>query len=295
VIPLSLVIVTFNSGDVIGSCLESFQDCTDVEIVIVDNASIDNTVQFIESHFPAVILIKNSINKGFASAANQGFARTSAPWVMFLNPDTTIPGNKINLLPGILRNQNQWSIAGCRMVDQLGKPRISCWKQRSLFTLFLESYLPYSASLPLISELPDAAQEVEMVSGGCMLIRRDVFSNLGGFDERFFMYYEDADLCLRARRAQHKIWYLPDIPVSHHVAISTEGDRGKFFQYIYSSKRAFYRKHFYGVRSSLASGFIFSGIVLRIIAYGVVGLFGAKEFRQLYSQHLHLLHGMKIG
>jgi GT2 family glycosyltransferase len=293
VISFSLVIVTYNSGAVIGSCLESFHESPGIEIVIVDNASTDNTVHLIESRFPAVILLKNSINKGFAAAANQGFARTSATWVMFLNPDTTIPENKINLLPEILRDQTQWSIAGCRMVDQSGNPQVSCWKSPSLFSLFLESSLPYSVSLPLITELPDTAREVEMVSGGCIIVRRDIFTELGGFDERFFLYYEDADLCLRARRAQHRIWYLPDIPVSHHVAISTEGNRGKFFEYIYSSKRAFYRKHFHGIRCSIASGFVISAVVLRIIAYGVIGLFGAKEFRQLYSQHLQLLRSKK--
>ena len=180
------------------------------------------------------------------------------------------------------------------MVDPAGNPQASCWKSPSLFLLFLESFLPYSVSLPLITELPDTAREVDMVSGGSMIVRREIFTELGGFDERFFLYYEDTDLCLRARRAQHRIWYLPDIPVSHHVAISTEGNREKFFRYIYSSKRAFYGKHFHGCKSSLASGFILVGIFIRIIAYGFIGFFGVNEFRQLYSHHLQLLRSTKI-
>jgi GT2 family glycosyltransferase len=294
VIPLSLVIVTYNSSSVIGPCLESLQEYTDLEIVIVDNASTDTTLQVIESRFPTVVLIKNSANKGFASAANKGFARTSAPWVMFLNPDTTFRGNSINSLTTILQQEQQWSIAGCRMVDQKGKPQVSCWKPPSLFSLFLESYLPYRVSLPLITEMLDDAREVEMVSGGCMIVRREVFADLGGFDERFFLYYEDADFCLRARRDQQRIWYLSGVLVTHHVAVSTEGDRDVFFNHIYSSKRAFYRKHFQGVRSSIASGFILSGIILRIIAYGFVGLFGAEQFQQLYSYHLRLLRGKDV-
>lgn len=292
-ISLSLVIVTYNSGTVISSCLESFRECPEFEIVIVDNASTDNTVQLIESRFPAVILLKNSVNKGFASAANQGFGRTTAPWVMFLNPDTTIPADKICSLRMVLQEQNQWSIAGCRMVDQAGNRQRSCWKSPSLFLLFLESFLPYSLSLPLLTQLPDRTREVNMVSGGCMIIRRKLFADLGGFDERFFMYYEDADLCLRARREKHKIWYLFDIPVFHHVALSTEGDRGTFFQHIYTSKRAFYKKHFHGIKASIASGFIRSGIFLRVIAYGIIGFFGVNEFRQLYRQHVHYLRGVK--
>jgi len=289
VISLSLIIVSYNSSSVIVPCLESLHCLTDVEIIIVDNASTDTTRNLIEVDFPHVFLIKNSVNKGFAAAANQGFASASGRWVMFLNPDTVLRVCNIDSIMKFLKHTNRASVIGCRMVDESGLPQPSCWKAPSLCMLFLDSFLPYRTSRSLISEIPQTVREVDMVSGACMIVRREVFDDLGGFDERFFMYYEDADFCLRARKKNYRIYYTPDISICHRIANSTDSEKNRFFRYLYASKLTFYKKHFRGIRSLLAWIFIVSGVVLRIIAYAWIGIFGVNKFQQLTVNHLGIL------
>ena len=182
----------------------------DCEIIVIDNASIDNTVGVVRNFFSAVEIFANPGNPGFAAAVNQGAAISNGRMLLLLNPDTIVHEDFFSTLDAFIERTPQAGIIGCNMLDHLGSHQPSCWKNASIWTALLEAVLPYNLSSRLVTDNPVQASEVDMVSGGCMCIRKEIFEALKGFDERFFMYYEDSDFCLRAKESGCKIFFLPD-------------------------------------------------------------------------------------
>jgi GT2 family glycosyltransferase len=290
----SVIIVTYNSAGWIGECLRSVRaqknSSFPLEIIVVDNASADSTVSVIRENFPEVRLIVNSKNTGFASAVNTGVAEAKHTHLLILNPDTVVSENFLVTLNERLSGINGSAIVGCGMTDADGTPQRSCWKMPSLWTVLLEAFLPYESSLPLVTELPGTFAKVDAVSGGCMVIPKDVFRTLGGFDEKFFMYYEDFDLCRRASRMNIPVYYDPGSRVIHHVRKSTLSENEKFFMYVYESKLKYFSKHESFPAYFLTYCVIVAGIALRIPAYWVAGkLFSKQELLQLSKYHTFVL------
>jgi N-acetylglucosaminyl-diphospho-decaprenol L-rhamnosyltransferase len=269
---LSIIIVTYKSENVITQCLSSIQPVDGIEIIVIDNASPDSTVAIINDKFPQIKSVGNKKNIGFAAAANQGFKISSAPIVLFLNPDTELNSGFVESLLVRFNNDPSLSIVGSRLINADGSTQPSCWKRFSLLTLFLESFLPYAVSLPLVTVIPKRFEEVEIVSGACMAVRREVFKKVGMFDTRFFMYYEDADFCLRAITAGYKIFYNPDTKVIHHQWKSSESSTDVFFSHIFESKLSFYKRHFSGIKYILASLIIYSSLLFKTPLYFLVGI-----------------------
>jgi GT2 family glycosyltransferase len=181
------------------------------------------------------------------------------------------------------------------MVGEQGNHQASCWHDPSLTTVFCEMFLPYNLSLSLVTEKPLITKEVDMVSGGCMAVQREVFRDLNGFDERFFMFYEDADLCLRARKAGFKVYHTPAISVVHHVGSSND-DPTLFFFRVYRSKLQFIRKHYSSLSYVAAYVMVIGGIVLRIPAYALLGAAGFnKKFLGLAKVYTKVLKRFVIS
>jgi GT2 family glycosyltransferase len=150
----------------------------------------------------------------------------------------------------------------------------------------LESALPYQWSLSLVTERPTALSEVEAISGASLVIPRDLFRRLGGFDERFFMYYEDFDLCMRARGSGVPIFQEPRAVAVHHARQSTAGNRELFFWYVYRSKLMIVQKHGSPAAALLAFTIMLLGLAARIPAYAVAG----KLLRDPELLHLSKCH-----
>lgn len=273
---LSIVIINYNGGDDIIECLASIRKSDakfhSSEVIIVDNASTDSSPSNIRKRFPEALLIENKENRGFAAAANQGFARSAGDAVVFLNPDTVLEHDFFEQLGQFLENNPQAFFIGCKLVDARGSQQPSCWRAPTLNTLLLEAFLPYTVSLWLVSQKPHEAQEVDVVSGACMVVRRDAFERLGGFDERFFMYYEDADLCFRARQSGLQILFCPKAVAFHRVGGSPWADSTSFFLTNYKSKLMFFRKHFSSRYQRTAKVIVVAGILLRIPSYLIAGI-----------------------
>ncbi len=294
---LSVVIVTFNSRDCIAECLRSIltgpQESASTEIIVVDNASSDGTPELLAREFSKIVLIRNTENAGFAAGVNQGAARATGLFLLILNPDTVLSEGAVPGLVNYMKEHPGTSAAGCGLMDRKGRHQPSCWRKPTLFTALAEAFLPHAWSLPLVTESPTSPREVDMVSGACMLVRPEVFSRMSGFDPRFFMYYEDADFCLRVRRAGGSIVYLPEVRVTHLVRKSTGSDPDMFFLHVYRSKMIFFRKHFKPFVAPLASAVIMAGVVLRIPVYALAGaLLMNRELLRLAKYHTLVIRKM---
>lgn len=208
--PVSIVVVTHNSEKDINSCLQNLlkTNYPKLEIIVIDNKSTDKTKEIISRDFPEVILIKNSKNFGFAKGSNQGIKKTMNELIAVINPDTLVTTDWLIPLSEAISKKD---IAICQ-------PKILLTKKRRLInsngktTHFLgfEWLTDY-----LKPDLPMNPHEITSFSGACFLVKKEIFNNLGGFDNDFFMYYEDGDFSWRLRLAGYKILVISESVVYH--------------------------------------------------------------------------------
>jgi GT2 family glycosyltransferase len=288
---ISVIIVTYNSADTVLSCLESFGKRLDasngVEIIIVDNASNDNTVSVLAEKFPLLPVIRNTANMGFAAAVNRGVAASKSQYVLLLNPDTKLQENFFSELLTFLERLPKPSVVGCRLLNTDGSNQASVWKVPTLLTLWVEMFLPYSISLRLVTEQPAETRQVATVTGAAMAFDKEIFTAVGRLDERFFMYLEDLDYCIRAKKAGYLVYYLMSASAKHVGGKSSSDSMDAFFVNYYSSKIYFFKKHYPGVISALASAVIYFGCSLRVIVYGLTGMrMVNRRFWSLAKSHI---------
>ena len=219
---VSVIIVTFNSTDHIADCLHSLRQAG--EVVVVDNASADDTCEIVAREAPEATLIRNSSNRGFAAAVNQGVAVSSNSFVLLLNPDTVLQSSLQPLVECCLLPQV--GAAGGRLVDENGRAqagfniRAFPTPAALLFEVLLINRLwpsnPVNRRYRCLDRDLDAASEVDQPAGAFLMVRRDVLRQIGGLDETFHpIWFEDVDLCLRIRKAGHAIHYMPSCVAQH--------------------------------------------------------------------------------
>jgi len=292
---ISIIIVTYNSSEVILSCLESVcsQFKRRVEVIVVDNASKDSTADIVRQKFPEVNLIENKQNLGFAAGVDSGAGKAHGEFLLLLNPDSTLRDGFFDNLLQYIDRTPQASIIGARLTDDHGRDQPSCWETPGLKTLTFEALLPYSLSLSLLARSPESTREVDMVSGACMAVKREVFDRLGGLDRHFFMYYEDADFCLRAVRAGYHVYFCHEISATHRLRKSPGSYSSSFFQNLYLSKILFFRKNYSRSFYVVAWLFMVAGILLRIPAYFLAGvLLFNKQLLRLSKYHTFVLRNI---
>lgn len=242
----SAVIVNYASWPHTLRCVESLLGAGDPEIVVVDNDR-EEPPELPEG----VRLLRNPENLGFARACNRGLRTSSGEIVVFVNPDVIVERDFFERLGEFFRGAPQAGVAGPRIVDGTGALQLSARREVNLAsgllgrTSLLTRAFPKSRLVrrmfPAAGE-PGAPVAVDWVSGACLAARREVLEELGGFDERFFMYFEDADLCRRARQAGWKVFYLPRVQVVHHTGASS-GDRTRAILRLHKSAFLYHRKH----------------------------------------------------
>lgn len=244
----SVVTVNYGSWPYTLECVDSLYRTgyEDFEVVIVDNGREEPP----EIPYP-VRLIRNPENVGFARACNQGILASGGEYVVLVNPDTLVEENFFESLEEFFGENPRAGIAGPRIVDGEGNLQLSARKELNFVsgllgrTSFLTRLFPKN---PLVRRLfPAAAEltgptEVDWVSGACMLLRRKTLEEIGLMDERFFMYFEDADLCRRAREVGWLVCYLPQVEVLHHTGASTRA-RPRAIWNLHKSAFLYHRKH----------------------------------------------------
>lgn len=248
---LAIIIVTFNSVDEIEPCLRGLVGSTDpfpTTITVVDNGSTDETVAHVRQQWPTVQVIETGGNLGFAKANNLGIRATTSDYVLLINPDTEAPPGAIQTLIRGLAAHPEAAIAGARLLTQRGFPELSWgpaigpWNEitQMLFTRLYHGKI--RRVVRKMDKLSRQAREVPWVSGACMAIRRPDLEAVGLLDERYFMYYEDVDLCVEMAKRDRRTLYVASAEVLHHRGRSAPKNP-RLERMRQDSHLAYYQKH----------------------------------------------------
>jgi len=231
---ISIIIVSYNTKDLIGDCIRSAlaaKDC-ELEFFVIDNASKDGSAAFVRTTFPTVHLIPNNANRGFAAANNQALPLVQGRYILFLNPDTTVPADSLAAMVSFMDVHPQIGLAGTKILNPDGTEQ---WSVSSR----------YPGQKFTRRELDGLPGPIACVLGAAMIARTDLIRKLTGFDESFFLYGEDQDLCLRIRRSGYEIGFIENAPVMH---IGGQSERESTDADIWERKVAaeflFYEKHY---------------------------------------------------
>jgi len=275
----SVLIVNYASWPLTLRCIESLRETHygDLEIVVVDNDSVE------PPELPSgVRLIRNKENVGFARAHNTGIAASGGDPVVIINPDTVVERDFFELVEGFFEENPRVGIAGPRILDSDGKLQLSARREISALSGFLGRTSLLTRLFPksslVKSQFPAVTDQshptsVDWVSGACMVIRRDTLRDVGPLDERFFMYFEDADLCRRARAAGWLVYYLPQVEIVHQTGASSR-NKPKAIWLLHKSAFLYHRKHGAHGPFNVYSAVVLAGLALRALAKLGTSLFG---------------------
>jgi len=255
-IVISIIIVNYNVKDFLQSLLLSLDKALKNithEIIIVDNASTDGSVELIKNNFSNVTLIDNKKNIGFSRANNLGLKISKGKYLLLINPDTLVSEDTFTEMIKFFETHPEVGLAGCKILNPDGTLQLACrrsfpgpWtsfcKVTGLSSLFPKSKIFARYNLTYLDE--KKSYEVDAVSGSFMMFTRKVYEEIGGLDEEYFMYGEDLEYCYRIQKSGYKIYYVASTQIIHYKGESTKRssiDETKFF---YSAMHLFVKKHF---------------------------------------------------
>jgi N-acetylglucosaminyl-diphospho-decaprenol L-rhamnosyltransferase len=225
---VSAVVVNYNARGVLASCVASLRDAGIDQVVVVDNASVDGSEGALRATDPDAIWVPAGANLGYGRAANLGAARTRTPGLLICNPDVNVRRGTVAALVAALQADPAVGVVGPRLLNPDGSLYPSARAFPSLVDAVGHGALgtvwagnPFSRRYKLLDWDHRSARRVDWVSGACMLVRRRMWDEIGGFDPSFFMYMEDVDLCWRAGRAGWAVMYEPAGEVTHAQGVST--------------------------------------------------------------------------
>jgi GT2 family glycosyltransferase len=257
----SVAIVNWNSRDRLRACVESLlANVPGSEIVVIDNASTDGSVESLSDLHDHIDLIRSSVNRGFASAVNAAVADTTSPYVLILNPDIRVTPNAVQLLEQVLDAHPKAGAVGGYVNDK-----------------YLPRPLPTTASLirenlgfkRTTTIRKDAGPTpVDQPAAAALMVRREAFDAIGGFDDRFYpAWYEDVDFCWRLKTAGWEIWFEPEAEFKHEGGYSAAamGSRA-FAEAYYRNQLRFTQKHFGLMAQLMIRTSMAVGMLLRMVA-----------------------------
>ncbi len=217
---LSIIIVSFNTKELLRRCLESIKKLKTenwkLETIVVDNGSTDGSVEAMEARYKDIKILRNEENLGFAKANNQGIKTAEGEFILLLNPDTEVKPDVLEELIKFVQNHPKAGVVGARLLNPDGSIQPSVYHFPTIWRAIREFWLGRKGEYDKYAPLEKKTIEVEAVTGAAMLISRATIEKIGILDERYFMYFEDLDFCRRAREAGLKIYYLPSAEVIHH-------------------------------------------------------------------------------
>ena len=228
-VPLAVAVVSYDTRALLEACLRSVREARPAELVVVDNGSTDGSIEAVRQGFPEARLLVNEVNRGYGAAANQAIAQTTAAAVLLLNSDTEIAPDALTALGRYLAEHPVAGVVGPRLADADGGLQRSTFSYPSAADMLMGDTGLHAlvARLPGVRErflrtwAHDAARPVPWVTGAALAIRRSAFDAAGGFDERYFMYYEEVDLCRRLAGLGFETHYAPVTTVRHVRSAST--------------------------------------------------------------------------
>lgn len=239
---VSIIILSYNTKALLKTCLDSIYKnikSIEFEVIVVDNASKDESCKMVKSEFPKVILIENKINLGFSKGINIGAKKAKGTYLLFLNSDTEILKDKFRDMLSIFDKDKKIGIAGGSLVNQDGSKQRSFGKFYNLLNII--NLLIFGERFNFAKKGLNSIKYVDWVSGGFMLVDKNIFQNISGFDEQIFMYMEDVELCYRVKKLGYKVLFYPDAEALH----VNQGSSNRSFAIveIYKGILYFYKKH----------------------------------------------------
>lgn len=296
---LSIIVVSYNTKEYLKQCLDSIYGAESVsaseyEIIVVDNASNDESAQMVKKNFPAVDLIVNEQNLGFAAASNQGIKQAKGRYILLLNPDTIVLDDALEKMIDFMDAHPELGISSCQLLneDRSLQPtggyfpdllRVFAWMffldDLPLITGFFHSYHPQPSFY-------QKERQLDWVTGAFLFIRKEVVKKIGLLDEDFFMYVEEVDYCFRAKQAGFKVAYWPRAKVIHLGRKSLQSAIGAFVKE-YQGLKLFYQKHSSRYQLVLLALLLKMGAMLRFTIFGII--LGKEEARKAYAQAFKII------
>lgn len=296
---VSVIIVNWNTAHLLGACLRSvFEQCKAIkpEVIVVDNHSADGSAQLVREQFPNAILIANEQNLGFAKANNQGLEIASGRYLLLLNPDTVVLDGAIDKMVAFADNEKpeQLGIVTCKLLNDDLTLQRSVHKFYSFSRSFVENrfFTDLASKLGFLRKMQshgwahDELKTIDWAYGAVMLFSREFLDKVGMLDERFFIYAEEMDYFMRAKKAGRKSWFLPMAEIIHIGRASTRQRKAAMFIQNYKSFYIFLLKHYglldywaYRLRASIY-------LVLWYCRFLPFGDAESKANRQVYAETL---------
>ena len=277
-VSLSIVIVNWNTRDLLFRCLVSVfanPPHTSFEVIVVDNASHDQSVEMVRQHFPQVRLIASDINAGFARSNNRGIAVSQGRYILLLNPDTEVPVSALSRMVQFMETHQQVGVIGPKLVNPDGSFQASYAKFPTLFSEFslmiglarrvLGPYAPSPRPTP--GEQP---RSVDWVAGAALMARRASLEQVGLLDEDYFLYSEETDWCWRFWQNGWQVWYLPDVSVMHIGGASSRQRSVNSYVRLYAAKVLFFSKSYGAIQARCLRFMFFSVSAARLLTWYII-------------------------
>jgi len=269
---ISVIIVNYNVKELLENCINSILAASKnlaVEIVIVDNNSFDGSVDYINSKFssyPNIKVIPGKINLGFAKANNLGVKASTGNFILILNPDTVLQEDTLDKSLEFYKGQPDAGAISCKLILPNGKldlacrrsfptPKVAVYRILGLSKLFPKSRIFGKYNLTYLDE--NKTYEVDAIVGAFIFIRKEIYEKVNGFDEDYFMYGEDLDLCYRIKKAGYKIFYYPETSIIHYKGESTKKSSLSYINNFYGAMQIF-------VKKNLNTTFVLMNILIKI-------------------------------
>lgn len=290
-IEISFIIVSYNVKDFLRKCLLSFHQCSikdNIEIIVVDNASMDGTIDMIETEFKNVVVLKNAHNVGFSRANNQGIKIARGKYIFLLNPDTEILMNTVeNMLSFIQTQQNQNTIVAPQLLNSDGSLQISAWKMPSMLNIALESLFLHKIfqTQQYPQSFYSSIFEADVLSGAALLFPKE---NKDAYLDENLFWMEDVDLCYRNKQNGGKNIYFSDAKIIHHSGKSSRNNYRIPISNQLISKLKFFRKHKQMFNYISSCIFVFIHILSRLIGYTLIACI-SSEYRKKLDAYFYTL------
>lgn len=278
---LSITLVHHQGLTVLRDCLQSIQDnppAVPFEVIVVDNASSEGAPEMVRREFPQVILLRNERPQGFGTNQNRAMSVARGEYLLLLNDDTRVHPRALDALCCYMDTHPQIAVAGPRLLHPDGTLQISCYRFPSPWRSVLENLLLVAAfpGHPVIGDYRawahDTPREVDFVIGAAMLVRRCVLERVGGFDEAFFLYFEEIDWQRRIRQQGWQVAFCPDAVITHLGGQSTRQVRPRQLVEFNRSHLRFIRKHYGPGGALVLRAMMLIGSLLRLPLWTMIGL-----------------------
>ncbi len=286
-IDVSIGIAHRNNRDLLHNCVKSIFDSVEsasIEVIVVDNASTDGSAEAVAQAFPAIRVLRNEVPRGYGASNNQAFAASSGRYFLVLNNDTLFTPRVLETLIAFSERQPGAGCIACRILNTDGTLQHSCSYRFDLWNQIYDDLVPINL-LARRSRFRsrmfhwdhNEVREVDVVLGAFMLFPREVYAQIGGFDETFEFFVEEFDICERVRRAGRRVMFTPDAVITHLGGQTFEAEPVRHYITSQQSRQRYFRKHYGAWQAYFLRATALAGVCIRLVGWGLAGLLARQR------------------